>query len=167
MALPLYLTYSVQDESGDVATTSVKIPSGFSLAQYTEFGAAFATLVNNVILGKITGAELVLDVDIAALALNLLGGASDVEEIGAFRFDTAEGRRVVVNIPGLDEDTVTPGTDNLNQSNAGILAFIQAMTSAGITTTGGTIYPCDIGEDDIVTTVSATERARASGSYKG
>lgn len=154
--------YTVLDDDGDRATTTINIPTGFSLSQIGEFGAAMATLVDAILHGKVESAEVSFSVDISALINNITGGTSDVEEIAAFKFTAANGFPVNVNLPGMDEGFVAPGTDDLDQSLPAVAAFITAMET-GIAVTGGTISPCDVGESDIVATNSARERFRASG----
>lgn len=162
MAIAFEIIYTVVDEDGDDATTTIKVPTTFSLAQYTEFGAALATLMNNIIEGAITGADLCLAADVSGLTTNLTSGADDVEDIGAFQFATGDGRPVKVNVPGLDETKVAVGTDDINQVDVDVAAFIAAMNN-GLTVPGGTIQPTDVGEDDITNLTYARERFRASG----
>lgn len=161
MAAPQVI-YTVIDDDGDRSTTTINIPTGFSLAQIGEFGAAMATLVDAILHGRVESAGVSFSVDISALINNITGSTSDVEEIGAFKFTTADGYPVSVNLAGLDEGFVAVGTDDLDQALPAVAAFITAMEN-GISVVGGTISPCDVGESDIITTNSARERFRASG----
>lgn len=159
------IVYSVVDDDGDVGTTAINIPSGFSLSQIGEFGTAMATLLDAVLGGKVTNAELSVSVDLSALTSNTALSTSDVEEIGSFAFETAGGFPVRVNIPAIDELMVLSGSDDLDQADLDIAAFIAAMEN-GIAVTGGTVSPTDVAEDDIVNTLSARERFRASGARR-
>lgn len=161
MAAP-QLIYTVIDDDGDRGTTSINLPSGFVLSQFTEFGAAMATLIDAVLAGKVDSAEISFPVDISSLTSNTALSTSDVEEYGAFSFETANGYPVQINVPGLDELTVGSGSDDIDTANADIAAFIAAIEN-GIVTVGGTVSPCDVAEDDITLTVNARERFRASG----
>jgi len=154
--------YTVIDDDGDRATTTINIPTGFSLSQIGEFGAAMATLIDAILDGKVESAEVSFSVDISGLTNNIAGGSSDVEEIGAFKFTTADGYPVNINLPGLDEGMVAVGTDDLDQALPAVAAFITAIET-GVAVTAGTISPCDVGESDIIATNSARERFRASG----
>ena len=162
MALTYELTYTLSDDSGESATTSIHLPTAFSLAQFTEFGRAMADLVDNVVSGLVSRAELTLNFDISAITSNLAGTGADVEEISSFQFATAAGRPVNINVPGTIETMVIANSDELDQSNADIAAFITAVED-GIAVTGGTITVTDVDSEDVTTTVYAREAARASG----
>ncbi|NIT56287.1 MAG: hypothetical protein GWN00_08645 [Aliifodinibius sp.] len=160
MAVAFEVVYEVTDRDGDTATTTVKVPTGFSLAQYGEFGAAMATLLDAILGGRVSGADFCFIVDISGLTGNTQSPTSDVEEVAKFQFRTTEGRPVNVNIPTMDEAIVAGGTDDINQADPAVAPFIAAMEN-GLSTAGGTISPCDIGEDDIVLTVFAREGFRS------
>lgn len=162
MALAASVIYTAIDDSGERGTTEIKVPTGFTLSQYGEFGSAMATLLDAFLAGKVETAQICFGVDISTLTSNAVLSTADVEEIGAFQFATSEGRPVSVNVPCLDELVVAAGSDDIDQGNANVAAFIAAMES-GIAVTGGTISPCDIAEDDVVSTNYARERFRASG----
>lgn len=162
MAIALSVIYTVIDDSGDRGTTEIRVPSGFSLAQYGEFGAAMATLVDAMLSGKVEGADLCIAVDITGLVGNVVNPGADTKELAAFQFLTTEQRPVYLNVPTLDEVKVEFNSDNLNLGDGAVSALMAAMED-GISVTGGTISPCDVAEDDIVTTVYARERFRASG----
>lgn len=159
------IIYTAIDDSGERGTTAINLPTGFSLAQFGEFAESMATLVDAILGGKVESAEICFGVDISALTSNTALSTSDVEEIGAFQFLTLGNFPVAVNVPCIDELLVASGSDDIDQSDADIIAFISAMES-GISTAGGTISPTDVAEDDIVTTVSARERFRASGTRR-
>lgn len=165
MAVPHTIIWTIEDNSGDTATTEENVDKGFALTDYDEFAAAMSTLMNNIIEGKILRAELAANADLSGLTGNFTSGADDVEDLGSFDFDTVDGRPVNVNVPGLDESKVILGSDDLDQADVDIAAFITAMTS-GIAVTGGTIIPCDVGEIDITGIKNARERFRASGSRR-
>lgn len=164
MAVQLVYTI-VGDKPGETSETSVSLYSGNILSALTGFAVAFATLLNNAIMGKILDAYLVFGVDISSLTGNTLSAASDVEEIAAFEFATGENNRVKLNIPGLQEAKVVSGTHELDTADSDIAAVI-AMMEDGIAVTGGTIEPCDIGGDDLVDTFFAREQFRNSGKKK-
>jgi hypothetical protein len=161
MAAP-QIIYTVIDDSGERGTTSINLPTGFSIAQIGEFGAAMATLLDAILSGKVESAEFCVSVDVSALINNLAGLNGDVEEIGAFQFETVGGFPVYCNIPGILETVVAAGSDDIDQSDVDVAAFITAMET-GIVVTGDTVSPTDVGEDSINNTVYARERFRASG----
>ena len=162
MARAFALTYTYQDDSGNTATHDIHVPTAFSIAQFTEFGRSMADLLDNIVGGLIISLDLTITADISGLLLNFVDPLSDVEEVAAFQFATADNRAVLVNLPGMDEDIVLAGSDDLDQLDSGVAAFITAMET-GIAVTGGTISPCDVNEDSIVETVYAREEFRSSG----
>jgi len=159
------LVYTIVDASGDRGQTSINFPLSWSLSQFGQFGAIMATFMDAVLGGRVEKAELCFGIDISSLTSNTALSTSDVEEIGAFQFRTTGGFPVRVNLPCIDELTVTTGSDDLDQADPAIAAFITAM-EVGILTAGGTILPCDVAEDDITSTDFARERFRASGSRR-
>jgi len=162
MAIAIAVTYEFTDDSGETATTTIHVPNTFSIAQYTEFGRAMADLLDNIVSGVVSNAELTVTLDISALTGNNAQSGSDVEEVGAFLFRTAEGREVSVNIPGINESMVSANSDDLDQLDTDIAAFTTAMLN-GIAVAGGTPQPCDANEADLTTLVFAREQFRASG----
>jgi len=152
----------IQDADGDQASFMVHVGTGLTLTQYTEGIRALAQLVDPLVGGIIALASFVTGVDISALTSNSATATSDVEEIGSFKFTSSAGFPVIVNVPGINELYVAAGSDEMNQAEPDIAAFITMMTS-GIAVTGGTIIPCDVAEFDLVTLDYARENFRASG----
>jgi hypothetical protein len=165
MALTYEVIYSIEDDSGDVSTTSIKLLPGNTLVQYNAFAVGMATLIDALVDGKTFGADLAVSVDLSGLSTNLLVGAADVEEVGAFQFTTTENRIVNLNVPGIVENLTLAGSDDLDVTHASVGGIITAMET-GIAVTGGTIAPCGKGEDSITIVKSARERFRSSGSRK-
>lgn len=162
MAIPYEITYTIEDASGDQATTGISVPTAFSLAQFSEFARGMASLIDAFVGGVLVSANLTVQADVSALTSNAILSTADVEEIGAFLFTTGEGRPVDVNVPTIIETLEAAGSDNLNQADVAVAAFITAMED-GIATVGGTIAPTDRGEADITTTVYARSELRNSG----
>lgn len=161
MAIAFEVVYEYTDESGDKAESAIKLPTTFSLSDYTEFVRAMGLLVNNIVEGVVSRAGLRVAIDVSTLTGNLLDASADVEDVSAFVFATAAGRPVRVNVPGTSEVQVLAGSDDLDLANPSIAAFDTAMKS-GIVVTAATIEPSDIAEDDITTLVTARERFRST-----
>jgi len=162
MAAP-QIIYTVIDASGERGTTSINVPTGFQLSDYGEFAVAMGTFLDALLGGRVESADICFAVDISGLTSNTALSTSDVEEYGAFKFDTVDGFPVNVNIPCIDELVVGSGSDDLDQANADVAAFISAMENGIAVSGAATITPCDIAESDINTVVTARERFRASG----
>lgn len=163
MALTYGLTYTFKDDSGDTATATIHLPTGFSIAQFTEFGRGMAAFVDDIVSGLVLSAELTVGVDISSLINNTTDFLSDVEEVDSYQFATAANRPVQVNVPGTDENDVLAQSDDLDQVGSAFqAAFINAMLN-GVAVTGGTIAPCDVDGEDLEELVYAREAFRASG----
>jgi len=159
MAVAFEIIATISDESGDPATTTIKVPSGFSLAQYVEFAAQMGTILDAMLAGRLESLDLALTADLSALTANIAGAASDVEELGRFSFRTGDNRPVKLNVPALNESLVAVGTDDLDLVDPAIAA-VESMMTDGLAVTGGTISPCDVGEDDIISLEYAREGFR-------
>lgn len=163
MSRPTEITYEIEGEKlGETSTTSVKLENTVTISEATTFAAAYATAINNMIGGVIRSAIATFRANITGLTGNAALDSSDVEEVAAFQFRTLEGRTVDFNLPCLNEASVESSSHELDQTDADVAAII-TMFEDGIAVTGGTIQPCDIGEDGIVSTLFARERFRNSG----
>lgn len=161
--MPIELVYTIRDRKGKDGTTSVKLSDAAPVkAQVVGFGLSFGGLIDAIIGGIIRSVIAVLPVDISALTGNTPGADSDVEEIGAFEFVTAQGTRVKFNLPALDEVYVLDNSDELNTASPAIAAIL-TMFEDGIDVGGTQVQPCDIGELDIVGTLFSREAFRNSG----
>lgn len=160
------LIMEIEDKSGDKATTSVKLPTGSSVANMTTFAVAWATAMNDFILGKILSVIAYALAPLVTIINNTILETADVEHIGKFQFITVNGNRVQFNVPALNEAIVLAYTsDELNQADPEVAAVIAAMTT-GIAVTGGTISPCDIGEGNISDIIFAREAFKNSGARR-
>lgn len=163
--MPIEIIYDVRDRRNKKASTSVRIINATE-AQTDAFANAWAAAIDNLIGGVIRGAVALLGVDISGLTGNVAASTSDVEEIAEFDFRTAAGTKVIVTIPAILETLVNNDTGELNQAAPAVAAFI-AMMEDGITAGGALVEPCDVGDEDIVSTRYARERSRNSGTSKG
>jgi hypothetical protein len=164
--MAIEIVYTVEDASGDQATTQIRVAGEPTVAGLNGFGAGYATALNNIIAGIIRSAVAFLKPAFSSLTGNLIGADSDVEHIGKFEFVALNGQRVKVNVPCLAEVTIGATTsDSLDQAQVNVAAFLAAMET-GIGVTGGTISPCDIGESSISDTVFAREAFKNSGARR-
>lgn len=161
MPLAFEIVYEYTDASGDKAESAVKLPTALTLTNYTDFGRAMGLLLNNIVSGIVSRAGLRIAIDVSALTGNVVDTTSDVEDVGAFQYTTAEGRPVRLNVPGIIEAKVLAGSDDIDTADADIAALNTAVIS-GVAVTAGTIPPSDVAEDDITTLVFARERFRST-----
>jgi len=163
MAKAIEVTPTWRDQANKTSTNTLYVPNGLTLAQMQEGLVAAAVLLDEVSGAVMEGMGYNVDVDISALTGNGGTSTADVEDIGAFQFRTADGRPVNVNVPAIIDTLSIAGSDALDQADTDIAAFI-SMFEDGLATTGGTIQPTDVDEDDIVSVIYAREEVRNSGS---
>jgi hypothetical protein len=163
MAKAIEVTGTYQDQAGKTATNTMFIPNGLTLAQIVEGLQAAAAIIDAAITALLTGLEFTISVDISGLTNPIAADSADVEEVNEYIFATADGRDVRYNIPAGNNTASPAGTDDLDQANANVAAFI-SMIEDGIAVTGGTVTVSDVDEDDITNVLVARERVRNSGS---
>ena len=148
-----------------MATTEVKVPTTLTAVQLIEFAQQMAILMDAVTIGQIVNVGVVLAVDISGLGLTgAPGSTADVEEKGVFMYNAVGGFRTTVQVPCLADTDVIPGSDEIDLTDADILAFNTAMISGLLLPVGAiTVSPTDSREADITSLDWARERFRASG----
>jgi hypothetical protein len=119
-------------------------------------------LLDEMVHGRLSAGNLVVDIDISSLTSNSLVADSDVEELGSFQFNTPDFRTVNINVPCIDESLVLAGSDNLDQADSDVSAFVAAIEN-GIAVTGGTIIPSDVDGQTGLEMYATREIFRASG----
>lgn len=161
MALAVTLRINSRDEKGATSFTKIRVPTGFSISQYLEFGEAMCQLIASINLVQVTSASIVFGIDISALPLKPAAGLlSDIAEKALFIFNTVvAGFRTKLRLPAFDETFVTPGSDVIDTADPSVAAFTAAMTN-GIVTTGGTIGPVNGREFDVDALIEAREVKR-------
>jgi hypothetical protein len=155
------IEFGVTDDAGSEARTGVYVPDGFTKADYEEFAASKAGLIDSILAGRVFEARLCIAIDLGGLAGNVAAAGSDVEEVGAFTFDSVNQRKVSINLPTFDESKVLPGTRKIDTTDTDVVAFVTAMET-GVSTAGGTIQPQDSRGNDIDTLKFAKESVRSS-----
>ncbi len=162
MAEPIEVNGTYSDQAGNKSSNTMYIASGLTIAQITEGLQALVVLVDDVLQALVNGFEFTVSVDLSGLTGNTAAPSSDVEEVGEFIFTTGQNRPVNVNVPGIWDTFSASGSDELDQADSDIAAFVTAMED-GIAVTGGTIIPCDVDQNDITELVTARERVRNTG----
>jgi len=161
MVLAVQIRLDFQDDKGKISNTSISVPTGFSIAQYSEFALGMAQVIATLSNARITRVSFVVGLDLSGATIKAVAsGLSDIAQKALIGFGTVvAGFRTKVKLPALSEVKVNVGSDTLNQADADVAAFIAAMEN-GITVTGGTISPCDMRENDIDSTNYARELFR-------
>jgi len=158
--MPLAVTtrYDYIDEKGDTSFSKIRVPNGFSIAQYLEFAVAMAQLIATMVLTRITSVSITFSISLSGLTLKtVVGAVADIAQKGYFSFQTTtNGFFKRFRIPTFDEDKINAGTDDVNTLDADVAAFVTAMES-GIAVTGGTVQPCDERQHNIQSLTDARE----------
>ena len=163
MAIPYGISLQLRDNPGKRAKTEFFVPTTFTIAQYTEAAQDLADTVDAISGAVIEKSVLNIPVDMSALINNTVGSLSDVGDLGQFAFNTAENRPVRVNVPGLIETLVPSGSDDIDQANVDVAAYLTAMLTGILVTGAVTVQPCNIGEGDLTSTKFARERFKNRG----
>lgn len=90
MALAVTVNYSFIDAKGKSSSTKVRVPSGFSVAQYTEFAIAMGQLMSNLSDGAITEISVGIPVDLSGATIR--AAANNVADV-AKKCDVHDDRR--------------------------------------------------------------------------
>lgn len=162
MAVAPVIDIQMVDESGSRAGFGSSVLDALSILQYQEAFDVYGVLINDVTDGVLEKAGMTFPVDMSALTGNNIAPNSDVEEIGHFNFRTLDNRKVEINVPGIQLDTFIPGTDDIDQADPDVAAWI-ALCLNGVSTPGGTIIPTDVNQADIDNLRAARKQTRPSG----
>jgi hypothetical protein len=161
MAIAISLEFAFVDDKGETSSTTVRVPNGFTLAQYGEFGFAMAQLFADASGCAITGVSINFALDLSGLGLKTVANAlSDVAEKAQFIWNTVTGSiKKIFRIPTFSESLVQAGTDAVDTADLAVAAFVTANTN-GIVVTGGTVAPTNSRDNDVVSLASARQQFR-------
>lgn len=147
-----YIIYTVKDAKGKTATTEVKIPVTFDIANIIEFAGALAIIINALIKGQIVAISLVATINMSGLSgLRTSPLAdSDVEEKASFGFVSDAGFDTGLMLPTFNEDFFVTGSRDVDLADAAVIDFTEAML-LGISTSPGPVVvtPSDAHGDDL------------------
>jgi len=158
MVLAVSIRFDFQDQKGKTSFTKVRVPNGFSIAQYSEFTVAMGQLLANLSSARVTRASFCVGLDLSGSTIKAVAsGISDIAQKAILGFSTAvTGFRTKLKLPAFSETKIITGSDAVDEADLDIAAFVTAMEN-GIVVTGGTVSPTDIRENDIVSTDYARE----------
>lgn len=164
-----YIIYTVKDAKGKTATTEIKVPTTFNMANIVQFAGALALLINALIKGQIVAISIVATVNMSGLVgLRTAPEAdSDVEEKASFGFQTDAGFDTGLMLPTFNEAYFISGSRDVDLTDPDVIDFTEAML-LGISTSPGpvTVTPSDAHGDDIDLFDYAYEMFMASGRRK-
>jgi hypothetical protein len=163
MAAPhAFLVYSVQDAKGKISTVKINFPSNVDIGQVASFAGDTATMINNIIKGRIVDAGIGLAVDLSGATIRSAPDPdSDVEEGARFQFEAASGAITGFRLPTFDEAKLVAGTKNVDLADTDVDTFVDRIL-AGKTTGLVNASPSDDRGSDIVNLASARENFQSS-----
>lgn len=161
MALAVSAVFVLTDGKGASATTRIRIPNGFSLAQYQEFAQGAAQVITDMTGAEVTRAGVSIGVDFNDGSLDTIATlASDVYNKGRWIFNTvASGFRKIMRIPSLHESNTAPNSNQIDSADPSVVAF-EALMEDGVLTSEGTMQPQNERGYDITGRASAVEQFR-------
>lgn len=163
MALAVTARFDFIDQKGKTSFTKVRIPTGFTFAQYVEFVQDAAQLIADTSVGILTGASFTVSMDLSGSVIKATADIlSDVAEKALFQFGSAvSGFFSRLNLPAFNETYIPVGTDAVDTADPDIMDFTATMVD-GIAITSGTLQPVTDRGDDLVSVDIAVEQFQKS-----
>jgi hypothetical protein len=151
MALAAAIRIDFVDNKSKTSFTKIRIPNGFSISQYIEFGQAMCQVIANISTCRITGASATFSIGLGGLSLKTVADIlADTAQKGYFSFASGiTGFFKRLRIPTFDETKTNETSDTIDETDVAVAAFVAAMEN-GIVVTGGTIQPSTERDQTIV-----------------
>lgn len=158
MAAPhVVLFYSIQDAKGKTSQMRMNFPSAVDIGQVVSFAGDTATMINNIIKGKILDAGIGIVVDLSGATIRSAPDPdADIEEGARFQWEAASGALTGFRMPTFDEAKLVSGTKNVDLADDDVDDFVQRIL-AGKTTGLVNASPSDDRGSDIEVLRSARE----------
>lgn len=150
------ITFEITDEKSKKAHVQVCVDGALAWATVAAFVQDAAELLNDVVGGLVSGANVSRAVTLTGMTGPSSG--ADREEGGLIVFQSAGGT-TRQRIPTMVETFITSGTNLINTSSGAIQTWLQMMV-AGITSNSVLVEPVDSRGDDITNILSAKEDFR-------
>lgn len=159
MARAVDIRFGFIDSKGKKASTVIHVPTGFTLADYDEFGEAMAQLLSNISQGQITQGSISYSVDLSGLGLKTSAVTlASISRKLRLRFQTAAtGFLAKMLIPAVRETLIGAGSDDADQGDTDVAATI-SLFEDGIAVTGGTMTFTNSRDHDITSVIEAKEK---------
>lgn len=144
MALAVTCTVTFVDSKGKTANTKVRVPSGFSVAQYIEFAQGAAQIFTNVSLAKVTSVSFAIGVDLSGATIRsaALTAADIAQKMLMIARSAVSGLFARFNVPTANEAKVISGTDQFDSADTDVAALVAAIET-GLVISGSLVQPKD------------------------
>lgn len=164
MPIAVTLNFTLEDDKGKSSKTEIKVPTGFTISDYVEFGQGAAQLIANISDAQVTNCSVSFGVDLSSLGLKAVAAAvSNVAVKMQGIWNTASGLIAKWLVPSPHDTQVATGTDDFDQADVNVAPVITAMED-GIAVTLGTMQFTNGRGDDIsaVSTLKQTFLRRSA-----
>lgn len=157
MALAVTINFTIADAKGKSAVTKVRVPTGFSLADYAQFAIAMGNLIAAVSDGVITDISVGVPLSLSGATIRAVANTTaDVAKKALLTAVSAiAGLFTRFNIPTYNESHTVTGSDEIDTSNPDVSALI-AIYEAGV----GGVNPIDSRSNDVADVQTARETFR-------
>lgn len=161
MALASSVIFTFVDSNGKRGRTKIRVPNGFSIAQYREFGQAMAQVFVDVSHAQVEKVQIAAQLDLSSAGLDAIATiTSDRFQKLHMTFRSAvAGFRKLIQIPAFDEGFLIAGSQDLDLSHPDVDA-VETVMIDGIVTSGGTIQPVTERGYDLTATESGNMKFR-------
>ncbi len=147
-AVAIHFTFL--DGKNKTSKTTIHVPTGFSVAQYLEFGQAMAQLLANLSEGQITDVSVSLPLSLSGATIRASATAvADIFKKVFFQARSAvSGLLGKFFIPTLNESFRISGSDAIDQAATEPAALISIIEN-GINVSGEVVQPVDLRGNDL------------------
>lgn len=140
MPLAVRAVVIVEDDSGDTAPCTVRIPAGLSFNDYQEFVENFCSALLGVSRGKIVGAKVCVGADLTTSGVLKFTPLANADRFEKYRFifqSVVNGFRKILRLPTAIDTLMLPNSDFVDFSEPAVQNFVDGM-STGILLDDGT-----------------------------
>jgi len=154
MALAIAVHFTITDAKNKSSTTTVHVPTGFSLAQYLEFGTAMGQIIADLSDGVLTGISVSIPLSLSGATIRAVADiVADIAKKGLLIAGSAIGGLFArFNLPTYDEGHTVANTDEIDMADSDVAAFVAVLEGGA-----GGASPCDLRGNNLTDVLSARE----------
>ena len=152
------VNFTILDAKGKSSITKIRIPTGFTIAQYASFAVAMGQLIANLSEGAITEMSVSLPLTLSGATIRATAiGIADVAKKALFIVrSSVAGLFAKFFAPTYNEVNTVSGSDQLDAADPDVAAYV-AILEGGINVGGQVIDPRDLRGQTLDTATEARE----------
>lgn len=129
MARAIDVTFTIRDAKNKTSKTVVHVPTGFSIAQYAEFGVAMGQVIADLLDGEIVDISVSMPINLSGATIRAVAQTTaDIAKKVVFGLISAvTGLFSKQNIPTYDEAFTIAGTDALDMASTEVAAYVALL----------------------------------------